>query len=208
MDLNYRTIPLFPSCVHLLDIDNFENYRDQLIKEIYEDRDNDPMGRELSNRGGWQSIPYRIEKSRSQLLKRIIIDSLMIFEPMAKKGVMAVEGWTNINRQGDFNVRHNHPNCHLSGVLWIKIPDESSKFRFTNPMLFQRWQELEHYTSEFKAAWNVFPTYHFTPKEGRLMLFPSDLDHEVLQNESEEDRISYSFNINIFSDRINKGKQE
>ena len=208
MNLNYRTIPLFPSCVHLLDIDNFENHRDQLVKEIYEDRDNDPIGNKLSNRGGWQSIPYRIEKSRSQLLKKIITDSLMIFEPMAKKGVMAVEGWTNINRQGDLNVRHNHPNCHLSGVLWIKIPDASSKIKFTNPMLFQRWQELEHYTSEFKTDWNVFPTFNFTPREGRLMLFPSDLDHEVLQNESEEDRISYSFNINIFSDRINKGKQE
>ena len=36
----------------------------------------------------------------------------------------------------------------------------------------------------------------------------TQLDHGVLRNESEEDRISYSFNINIFSDRINKGKQE
>ena len=115
--------------------------------------------------------------------------------------VVVQKSWAVVLGKGGGVQTHNHPNSHLSGVLWIKIPDESSKFRFTNPMLFQRWQELEHYTSEFKAAWNVFPTFHFTPKEGRLMLFPSDLDHEVLQNESEEDRISYSFNITLVHEK-------
>ena len=38
-------------------------------------------------------------------------------------------------------------------------------------------------------------TYSFTPKEGKMLIFPSSLSHLVEKNESDEDRISYSFNI-------------
>ena len=40
-------------------------------------------------------------------------------------------------------------------------------------------------------------TYNFYPKEGRILIFPSDLEHEVKENKSNEDRISYSFNIKL-----------
>ena len=33
------------------------------------------------------------------------------------------------------------------------------------------------------------------PKEGKICVFPSFLEHEVLTNESNEDRISLSFNF-------------
>ena len=37
--------------------------------------------------------------------------------------------------------------------------------------------------------------YEFTPDEGEILIFPSSLEHEVMKNESNEDRISYSFNM-------------
>ena len=40
-------------------------------------------------------------------------------------------------------------------------------------------------------------TYYFTPKEGRILIFPSNLQHEVKENKSDGDRISYSFNIKL-----------
>ena len=60
MDLNYKVTTIFPTCIHSLEIDNFDTYRDQLIKESYQNRDEDPMGRELSNRVGWQSDQVNI----------------------------------------------------------------------------------------------------------------------------------------------------
>ena len=44
-------------------------------------------------------------------------------------------------------------------------------------------------------------SYYFTPKEGRILIFPSDLEHEVKENKSDEDRISYSFNIKLIHER-------
>ena len=49
----------------------------------------------------------------------------------------------------------------------------------------------------FKNSNNYFHTYYFLPTEGRMLLFPSHLQHEVFENKSNEDRISVSFNINL-----------
>ena len=44
-------------------------------------------------------------------------------------------------------------------------------------------------------------TYYFPPTEGRILIFPSNLDHEVKENKSDEDRISYSFNITLIYEK-------
>ena len=65
VDLNYKTVNLFPSPIHSLGIDNFDDYKDQLIKETYQERDEDPVGRKISNYGGWQSNQVDIHESKS-----------------------------------------------------------------------------------------------------------------------------------------------
>ena len=65
MDLNYKVTTIFPTCIHSLEIDNFDTYRDQLIKESYQNRDEDPMGRELSIVGDGspiKSIYYNVNQ--------------------------------------------------------------------------------------------------------------------------------------------------
>ena len=202
MDLNYKTINLFPSSIHSLEIKNFNDYKDQLVKETYQEKDEDPTGRKISNYGGWQSNQYNIHKYNSETLKKIIIDSLSGFLPMSENVSMVIEGWTNINGPGDSNVKHMHPKAVLSGVLWIKAPKNCGNIIFETPNLFEKCQELESYTDEFALKTNSYMTYFFNPKEGKIIIFPSSLNHEVEKNKSDEDRISYSFNIVIPS--INK----
>ncbi len=200
MDLNYKVINLFPSSIHSLTIDDFGNYRDQLIKETYQERDIDPTGRKISNYGGWQSDQINIQECKSETLKEIIIGSLSRFEPLLNGVSMIIEGWKNINAPGDFNVKHNHPRSNLSGVLWIRAPKNSGNIVFTSPQFFDRFNELDSYTEEFKYNSNCYMTYYFSPTEGRILIFPSSLEHEVEKNKSSEDRISYSFNIKLFNE--------
>ncbi len=129
-----------------------------------------------------------------------MIESLTGFKPMSNKTYMKVEGWTNVNKPGDYNRLHDHPVCELSGVLWIKIPPNSGYIRFVDPQLFSRYKELDSYTEEFKEPTNSFMTYNFYPKEGTMLIFPSVLQHEVTENKSSEDRISYSFNIQLIGE--------
>ena len=201
MDLNYKLVNLFPSSIHSLGIDNFNDYKDKLIKETYQEKDENPTGRKISNYGGWQSDQININYCKSETLKEIIIGSLSRLEPISDNISMAVEGWKNINGPGDFNVKHNHPRSDLSGVLWIKTPKNCGNLVFTSPQLFNKFQELDSYTEDFKYNSNSYMTYYFHPKEGRLLIFPSSLEHEVEKNKSSEDRISYSFNIRLIHER-------
>ena len=204
MDSNYRTIPLFPINVHVLEIDKFDDYKDQIIKDIYYEKNNDPEGRKLSNVGGWQSDSVGIEQCKSRFIQKIMIESLTGFQPMSNKTYMKVEGWTNVNKSGDYNRLHDHPVSELSGVLWIKTPPNSGNLRFVDPQLFSRYKELDSYTEEFKELTNSFMTYNFYPKEGTMLIFPSVLQHEVTENKSSEDRISYSFNIKLVGELNSK----
>ena len=197
MDLNYKVINLFPSSIHRLGINNFNDYKNKLVEEAYQERNEDPKGRRISNRGGWQSDQIEVQQCKSETLKKLIIDSLSGFQPMSEKVSMYVEGWTNINEPGNFNVRHNHPRSDLSGVLWIKTPKNSGNIVFTSPHFFNRYQEIDSYTDEFKYNSNSYISYYFIPKEGHILIFPSFLEHEVEINKSDEDRISYSFNIRL-----------
>ena len=196
MDLNYKVVNLFPSSIHSLGIDNFDNYKDQLIQETYIERDEDPIGREVSNCGGWQSNEININNCKSETLKDIIVDSVSKL-PMLENVSMIIEGWKNINEPNNFNIKHNHPRSDLSGVLWIKTPKNSGNIVFESPEIFNRYQELDSYSDESRLNSNNYMTYYFTPKEGRILIFPSKLEHEVKENKSDEDRISYSFNIKL-----------
>ena len=200
MDLNYKVVNIFPSSIHSLGINNFDEYKDRLIKETYQERDEDPIGRKISNYGGWQSNQINIQECKSETLKKVIIDSLSEVRSIFKNVSIIIEGWKNINAPGNFNVKHDHPKSNLSGVLWIKTPKNSGNLVFTSPQLFNKFQELNYYTDEFKYDTKSYMTYYFPPTEGRILLFPSSLEHEVEENKSDEDRISYSFNIKLINE--------
>ena len=200
MDLNYKVVNIFPSSIHSLGINNFDEYKDRLIKETYQERDEDPIGRKISNYGGWQSNQINIQECKSETLKKVIIDSLSEVRSIFKNVSIIIEGWKNINAPGNFNVKHDHPKSNLSGVLWIKTPKNSGNLVFTSPQLFNKFQELNYYTDEFKYDTKSYMTYYFPPTEGRILLFPSSLEHEVEENKSNEDRISYSFNIKLINE--------
>ena len=113
MDLNYKVTNLFPSSVHSLGIVNFDDYKDQLIKETYQERDKDPIGGRVSNRGGWQSSLTNIRNCKSETLNDIIVSSVSKL-PMSGNLSCIIEGWKNINEPGNFNVIHSHFSGNMS----------------------------------------------------------------------------------------------
>ena len=195
MDLEYNVTSIFPTLIHSFRIKNFDEYKDKLIEETYQEREEHSIGRQISNCGGWQSNMIFINECKSETLKKIMRDSLATFKPMKPNVHMVVEGWKNINEPGNFNMIHNHPRSHLSGVLWIKTPDKSGDILFQSPHEFIRYDEIDYYLDDFKQQTGFYYSYRFPPTEGQMLIFPSDLEHEVKPNESKEDRISYSFNI-------------
>ena len=194
MDLSYSNINLFPSVIHQFDVNDFDEMQDQLIDYVYKMREKDPVGNSISNRGGWQSKSFSVV-NEDDILHLFLINYLSEFLAIKKSVSIKAEAWVNINKPGDYNVKHNHPFCNLAGVLWIKCSENCGNIEFENPSGFQTYRERSRYTDDFKDRSNIYESYYFTPTEGRMLVFPSHLSHHVDVNKSNEDRISISFNI-------------
>ena len=196
MNFNCEHFGIFPVPIHHVTIDRFEEYRDKLIDYAYDLKKKDEKGRVISNYGGWQSNLFLIHE-KNDILHKLLIDIIYNL-PVFKKGIgMDCFAWANINGKGAYNKEHNHPDCHLAGVLWVKTPKDCGIIKFLAPLEFQTFLEIESYTEEFKESFNYYHAYEYPATEGSLLIFPAHLSHLVEVNKSDEDRISFSFNIKL-----------
>ena len=187
MDLNYSTNLIFPVPIHQFDVNGFSEIQSDLIDYAYKLREKDPIASKKSNQGGWQSFDFVVNDS-DDILHNLLINCIKKF-PRFKNNVYAfMDAWVNINKTGDYNVTHDHPDCDLSGVLWVKAPKDCGNIV---------WQTTIH---------NKFISMEHTPKVGELIVFPNWMPHFTKKNNSGNIRISISGNArpsNSFEDPEN-----
>ena len=188
---------LFPTVIHELKVKNFRSIKKELMDYVYDQHDRDRKGLNFSNMGGWQSQP--IYFNHKNILLSTVTETLQSYFSkgvLSKGGSFGLSGlWMNINKKGDYNATHDHPNCHMAGVLWINSPVGGGNFECQSPHSYTSGPEMMVYTSEFREKTNSYGSYGFSPTEGDILLFPASLNHKVTSNQSDEDRISSSFNL-------------
>ena len=193
---------VFPNLIHSIEIKNFKKIQGELIDFVYNEESENPMGQLFSNKGGWQSNPFyhQYDNLLSSILKKEInsyISDSSIFKKNIKLKCTGL--WLNINKSGDYNSYHCHPNSDLSGVFWIEVPSEgeSGDITFSSPHTFTEHNSFKIYTSQVYDQFNYSEGYGVNPSPGRILIFPSHLYHQVRPNQTRKDRISASFNLNI-----------
>ena len=191
---------LFPTVIHELKVDNFRSIKKDLVKFVYDEREKDPQGLKFSNMGGWQSKPtymYQSYKEYDNILFSTVSKTIKSYfsDNVMDKEIIFEGLWMNINKKGDYNSTHDHPNCHMAGAFWINSPEGCGNFECQSPHSYNCGQEINVYTSDFREKTNSYGSYGFLPIEGSIMLFPASLNHRVTLNQSDEDRISSSFNL-------------
>ena len=101
--------------------------------------------------------------------------------------------WANINPPGGMNRAHQHPNSLWSGVYYIKAPKNCGHLKIDDPRasaaMFRPIQKAH------KLPQRLYRETHYEPIDGRCIMFPSWLMHCVDPNESNDIRISVSFNF-------------
>lgn len=101
--------------------------------------------------------------------------------------------WCNINPRHSYHGDHIHPYSHISGVFYVSCIPESGAIAFKDPR---------------PARWMVPPATARTgpentllvqmqPAEGKVLMFPAWLEHGVMQNPTDTDRISMSYNFEM-----------
>ena len=192
---------LFPTLLHQFDVPTFKEVKKDLIKCDYEERRKDPIGVEVSNRGGWQSSSWGFDKG-PDLLSKFLIEQLVNYfqkNRILKEGVEIrfSNWWININKKGNLNIKHNHPCSSLSGVFYLQCPNDSGKIVFESPHIFTRSKLYRYYNSSLRESLKYHTCMVFDAIPGEFFIFPSDLLHYVEESGSREDRISISFNIEL-----------
>jgi len=100
--------------------------------------------------------------------------------------------WYTIYDTGKNVEEHFHPNCIISGVYYLKCPENCGDIVF-----------LDNNYNYKNYCVNVSPLKTFTyprdhkikPEEGMIVLFPSWLPHKTEYNQSDQDRIMFAFNL-------------
>ncbi len=154
--------------------------------------------RELSNIGGWQSnddlaedvqFTDLISFVRQKLLKVALhnnyIDELKF---------VIVNMWANINEHRDFNKAHLHPNSDWSFAYYVKVTEDSGGIVFCDPRVRRVMRVQDDILIDYSNG-SQHSIYTVNPLNGKLVIFPSYLEHYVEPNLTQETRISISGNI-------------
>ena len=108
-----------------------------------------------------------------------------------KNEIYITQSWTNISRPGQFHPKHRHPNSLISGVMFFSdnAAGNHPALRFHRTVDIFPLELLFDELNEFNSTCR-----EFDPVRGRLVLFPSLVEHDVGINTSDTERITFSFN--------------
>ena len=194
-----QTEMFLPSQVVSGDIENFSAQSHLLIDWIYNYRDRFPRTANISNENGWQSYDkrfYRTEETFEPWLKLLVQEIADLVDCYRLNCAIDLTSlWFNINSQYSYNITHTHPGAILSGVLWVKVPKNSGEFHFVLPDSYFQQELVANTEESYAKKIHLFGGYQVDDREGRMMIFPSNMPHRVTMNKSTEDRISISFNL-------------
>lgn len=179
-----------------------------LISLCYRLREEDTLGRIVSNQGGWQSQSFFIgtHVEMKQLENKIIQAANQCFLDFGYREDLYVVNidsyWFNINGKNNSNMSHIHPCSFLSGVFYLKSQPKNGNINFLKDFdkdyIVTSQATIDQYTILSASA------ICFEPENQKLIMFPSWLPHSVDKNELDEDRISISFNTKIYAKEFDK----
>ena len=184
----------FPTMIYIKDFPDSEKLNKYLEPKIIQWSQQD-KGEQKTNAGGWHSTTNMNKKEEYNPLTRELFnmqEEIYQKEKLSRKPVCG-NMWANINGPGNFNRPHLHPNSLFSGVYWIKTPQKSGNLMVYDPRPGVQMTMPNRKKGELPPE--LWREVHYEPVAGRCVMFPSWLWHEVKPNESNQTRISVSFNF-------------
>ena len=190
---NANAMRLFPSVVWRAEFtpDDHRRINGTILAKLAElRRDAPPLGlgeswqthqslQELDESG---DMATRIDAAVKDLLRYLRIGH----------GVFHITGcWANVNAPGAGHGIHQHPNNFLSGVYYVRTPEDADTINFHDPR--SQTSILRPPVVELTADNSDQVVVRVAA--GTLLLFPSWLQHSVDANRGGEERVSVSFNV-------------
>ena len=134
---------------------------------------------------------YLLKNEEFKNIKNFLIESVDKFTKnvlQSKQRLVITQCWANRNPTGSKHHEHVHPNSIISGVMYFQMNEQTPPIQFAKSNQDAMKLDPEKY-NHMNAETFLLPC-----KAGELIMFPSSLRHSVPINQSQEDRISVSFN--------------
>ena len=178
-------IEINPSILYKFTLDDYVDLNASIIPKVRKLKEGNPDGILVSNYGGWHSQRL-FENKRDEFndLCTIILDCFKKNVVQEWANTFLAELWFNVNQKGDSNKWHKHGRFRFSGVYYIKAPENSGDLLFTRNM-------------NVSAEKHEYKELSIKPSEGDIYFFPGFCYHSVGTNNSDKERISCSFNIQV-----------
>jgi len=103
--------------------------------------------------------------------------------------LIITQSWANRTLSGEGHHRHTHPNSYMSGVFYLTTAENGRTF------FFRRDQWFEFFLLDADGSADRSIMHAEVPIAGKLLLFPSTLEHCVEAHKSESPRFTVSFNV-------------
>jgi uncharacterized protein (TIGR02466 family) len=161
-------------------------------------------GVRVSNTGGWQSTPDLFDWQEPEVLKfaaeldRAIQQFVSFGQPAPASLRIHRAGWANMNRAGDYNSLHHHPQQHLAAVYYIKASPLGSQGAPDGLLELRDPRPAAGYCGQ-PTLFSAHPV-RIAPEPGMLVIFPGWIDHMVHPHHGPEERISLAINIKLVDD--------
>ena len=183
----------FPTPIYIADIKH-PTLNQELERDIIAWSKQD-KGIVRTNVQGWHSTTNMHERPEFKKLVNMLYDcQKTVYEQEYYESEPFLGNmWANINPPGGSNRAHQHPNSLWSGVYWIKTPKNCGQLKIDDPRSVACMTRPRQ--KDTKKPDRLWRETHYEPIAGRCIMFPSWLMHCVDPNESNDIRISVSFNF-------------
>ena len=184
----------FPTPIYIFDIKD-KSLNTQLEKDVINWMNKD-KGISRTNVKGWHSTTDMHTKPEyARLVKALYEAQNKIYqEENYESEPFLGNMWANVNPPGGYNRAHLHPNCIWSGVYYIKTPEKCGELKLKDPRTGAEMSSPKMKKSNTLPE-RLWREVTYIPVAGRCIMFPAWLIHCVEPNDSNDIRISVSFNF-------------
>lgn len=202
----------FPLAIYYVDLPEGEQRNPALIEQIAALQETAAKRRTLPT-ASWTGDVHNVDRLHLDpgfdwLTEQVGIHALEYLKTLghdlSKIDLYIQRSWPVVARKNERIARHTHPTAHLSAVYYVAVPKDGAagKTRFFND---QRPNEVSPgIGSDMTNGYSQhnalnFGSADYSPTAGRLLLFPAKQPHDVEPNETDEARISISYDLVITS---------
>jgi uncharacterized protein (TIGR02466 family) len=134
-----------------------------------------------------------LEVEEFSLLKSVITSEVRTFA--TNIGITSKlelgRNWFNVQKEGSTIMQHNHRRSVISGAFYVLADEDASPISFCSPLMAHKMHEPSlGGSTEYDVEY-----FSVSARTGKLVLFPSWLEHYVGYNNSKL-RVTISFNFN------------